>query len=86
MRNSSRTAKLAIFLAIIESSDAFAPSAGRVQRQSQNVVLSATRQNHSDDGWKKVAGGAAAFATGLGFMAQVAFADPASIASADRGQ
>lgn len=91
--SSSRTAKLATFLAItIASSDAFAPSSGRVQHrqsQSQNVVLSATTQSNDDDhdgSWKKVAGGAAAFVTGLGFMAQVAFADPASIEFSNHGK
>ncbi|KAL7508103.1 hypothetical protein ACHAXN_005195 [Cyclotella atomus] len=75
----SRTAKLATFLTLLASSEAFAPSA-RVQRQS--LALSAT-SNDVNDGWKKMAGGAAGFLTGLGFMAQVAFADPSSISSVD---
>ena len=83
MTNTPRTVKLATFLAILASSDAFAP-VGRVQ-QRQNVALSATHDDEKD-GWKKMAGGAAAFMTGLGFMAQVAFADPASIASVDHGK
>ena len=53
------------------------------------MVLSATTQSNDDDhdgSWKKVAGGAAAFVTGLGFMAQVAFADPASIEFSNHGK
>jgi hypothetical protein len=78
----SRTAKLATFLTLLASSEAFAPSA-RVQRQS--LALSAT-SNDENDGWKKMAGGAAGFLTGLGFMAQVALADPSSISSVDYGE
>jgi hypothetical protein len=77
----SRTAKLATFLTLLASSEAFAPSA-RVQRQT--LALSAT--SNENDGWKKMAGGAAGFLTGLGFMAQVAFADPSSIASVGYGE
>lgn len=78
----NRAAKLAAFLTLLASSEAFAPSA-RVQRQ--NLALSAS-SNDENDGWKKMAGGAAGFLTGLGFMAQVAFADPNSIASVERGK
>lgn len=77
----NRTAKLATFLTLLASSEAFAPTA-RVQRQ--NVALSAT--SDENDGWKKMAGGAAGFLTGLGFMAQVAFADPSSITSVEHGK
>jgi hypothetical protein len=76
-----RTAKLATFLTLLTASDAFAPVTN-VQHQRIHVALSATR-NDDTDYWKKMTGGAAAFVTGLGFMAQVAFADPASIASVD---
>jgi hypothetical protein len=79
-----RTAKLAAFLTLLTASDAFAPTTN-VQRQRNHVALSATRNDHPDY-WKKMTGGAAAFVTGLGFMAQVAFADPASIASLDLGE
>jgi hypothetical protein len=82
MTTSSSTSKLAIFLTLVASSDAFAP-VGKVQPRS-NLALSATHTDESD-GWKKMAGGAAAFVTGLGFMAQVAFADPSSITSVDYG-
>ena len=76
----NRTVKLATFLTILASSEAFAPSA-RVPRQ--NVALSAT-SNDESDGWKKMSHGAAGFLTGLGFMAQVALADPSSIASVEQ--
>jgi hypothetical protein len=82
--SSSRTIKLAAILTVLSSSDAFAPSQlGRVSR-SNNVALSA--KIDENEGWKTMTGGAASFLTGLGFMAQVAFADSASIASVDYGE
>ena len=80
---SQLTAKIAILVTLLASSQAFAPSA-RIQ-PLQNVVLSASR-NDENDGLKKVAGGAMAFVTGLGFMAQVALADPTLMASVDHGE
>jgi len=85
---SARATSLAAFLAIIASaslSDAFAPSplSRTVPRQ---VQLSAQNSDNVDaiaDGLRKASGGAAAFLTGLGFMAQVAFADQNAIASFD---
>ena len=82
--SSSRTIKLAAILTVLSSSDAFAPSQlGRVSR-SDTVAVSA--KIDENEGWKTMTGGAASFLTGLGFMAQVAFADSASIASLDRGE
>ena len=81
--SSSRTIKLAAILTVLSSSDAFAPSQiGRVSR-SDTVAVSA--KIDENEGWKTT-GGAASFLTGLGFMAQVAFADSASLASVDYGE
>eukprot|EP00804_Cyclotella_cryptica_P030497 CCRYP_008542-RE/>CCRYP_008542-RE protein AED:0.42 eAED:0.41 QI:0/0.75/0.6/1/0.75/0.6/5/593/485 len=72
---------LATLLTLLAASDAFAPVTN-VQHQRNHVVLSATR-NDEKDSWNQMTGAAAAFVTGLSFMAQVAFADPASIAPVD---
>jgi len=80
----SRTAQLATFLALASSVGAFAPSHHSAHRRNTQTQVSASNQN--DDGWKKVAGGAASFMAGMGFLAQVAFADPNTIASIDESQ
>lgn len=86
--NNSRTTKLATFLALVAASpacDAFAFTPSPVQ-QRQQVQLSAMKNDDANgvaDGWRKMSGGAAAFVTGLGIMAQVAFADPSAIAPTD---
>jgi len=85
--------KLSVFLALSAASpscDAFAftPS-NRLQQQQKVVQLSALKQddkNDVDDVLRKVAGGAAAFMTGMGIMAQVALADPSTIAPIDGGE
>lgn len=82
--NTSRTAQLATILALASSVGAFAPSQNSVYRRSTQTQVSASNQN--DDGWKKVAGGAASFMAGMGFLAQVAFADPNTIAPIDEAQ
>lgn len=80
----SRTAQLATFLALTSScAFAFAPSHYSAHRRNTATELSAS---NNQDEWKKVAGGAASFVTGLGFLAQVAFADPNSIATVDQTQ
>ena len=80
----SRTAQLATLLALASSVGAFAPSPHSVYRRNTQTQVSASNQN--DDGWKKVAGGAASFMAGMGFLAQVAFADPNAIAPIDEAQ
>ena len=83
------TSKLTAFLALSAASpycDAFAftPSP-RLQQRQASVQLSAQEQDENGvvDGWRKVSGGAAAFLTGMGIMAQVAMADPSSMAAID---
>jgi len=78
---------LAAFLVLsMASCDAFTPSSRpRLQRPSVGSLSAAS--NHDDiDGWRKMTGGAAAFLTGMGIMAQVAFADPSGVASIDTGE
>ncbi len=67
---------------------AFTPGPRLQQRQASVVQLSASKQdeNTATDGWRKVSGGAAAFLTGMGIMAQVALADPNAIATIDEGR
>jgi hypothetical protein len=48
--------------------------------------LSAASNLDETDGWRKMTGGAAAFLTGMGIMAQVAFADPSGVASIDTSE
>jgi chemotaxis protein histidine kinase CheA len=81
----SRTAQLATFLALTSSAFAFAPS-HHYSAHRRNTATELSASNNQDDGWKKVAGGAASFVTGLGFLAQVSFADPNSIATVDQTQ
>lgn len=83
------TSKLAAFLALAAASphcDAFSftPSPQLQQRQA-SVQLSASKQDENAmvDGLKRVSGGAAAFLTGMGIMAQVAMADPSAMAAVD---
>jgi hypothetical protein len=80
----SRTAQLATFLALASSVGAFAPPHYSAHRRNTATQVSASNQD--DDGWKKVAGSAASFVAGMGFLAQVAFADPNSIAPIDEVQ
>ncbi|EED92693.1 hypothetical protein THAPSDRAFT_262032 [Thalassiosira pseudonana CCMP1335] len=87
--NTSRTTKLATLLTLLASSNAFAP----IGYQAPRTHLSALNNNNNNDdvktdgavsdGWRKASGGAAAFLTGLGIMAQVAFADVGVTASID---
>lgn len=89
MMNTSRTTKLATLLTLLASSNAFAP----IGYQAPRTHLSALNNNNNNDdvktdgavsdGWRKASGGAAAFLTGLGIMAQVAFADVGVTASID---
>mmetsp|Transcript_12054 Transcript_12054/g.25669 ORF Transcript_12054/g.25669 Transcript_12054/m.25669 type:complete len:439 (+) Transcript_12054:99-1415(+) len=81
--------KLTAFLALAAAyphCDAFSftPSP-RMQQRHASVQLSAQKhdENAVVDGLRKVSGGAAAFLTGMGIMAQVALADPNSIAPID---
>ena len=79
-------AKLTAFLAISAASpkvDAFAftPS-HRLQQRQEVVQLSASKLDDIDV-LRKLSGGAAAFLTGMGIMAQVAMADPNAIAPID---
>ena len=79
-------AKLTAFLAISAASpviDAFAftPS-HRLQQKHSAVQLSASKEDDIDV-LRKLTGGAAAFLTGMGIMAQVAMADPSAIAPID---
>ena len=80
----SRTAQLATFFALASSVCAFAPPPYSAHRR--NTATQVAASNQDDDGWKKVAGSAASFVAGMGFLAQVAFADPNSIASIDEAQ
>lgn len=79
--------KLSVFLALSAASpscDAFAFTPSNRLQQQKVVKLSASKQsddnNDVDDVLRKVAGGAAAFMTGMGIMAQVALADPSTVA------
>ena len=71
---------------------AFAPSSPRLQQPIVSISrLSASNQDETEvvvvvDGWRKMTGGAAAFLTGMGIMAQVAVADPSGVASIDTGE
>lgn len=84
------TYKLAAFLALSAASpycDAFAPGHAAPNQRRASVQLSAHEsENAVADGLKKVTGGAAAFLTGMGIMAQVAFADPTAVAPMDQGR
>ncbi len=80
----SRTAQLATFLALASSVCAFAPSQHSFHARNTQTQLSASNQN--DDGWKKVAGGAASFMAGMGLLTQVAFADSNAIAPIGEAQ
>ncbi len=68
---------------------AFAPSSPRLLQPFRPSLssLSASTQDENEvvDGWRKMTGGAAAFLTGMGIMAQVAFADPSG-SSFDTGE
>ena len=91
----NRTTKLATFLALVAASPscnvfAFTPSSRQnvvnVQQPRRVQVVSASKADDIDvvtDGWRKVSCSAAAFLTGLGIMAQVAFADPTALAASD---
>ena len=86
------TYKLAAFLALSSAPNAFAftPSPRLQKRQAalQSFASKKDEENPmiADDGLlRNVAGGAAAFITGMGIMAQVAFADPTAIAPIDEG-
>ena len=84
--------KLSIFLALSAASpscDAFAFTPSNRLQHQKVVQLSASNQddiNDVDNVLRKVAGGAAAFMTGMGIMAQVALADPSTIAPIDGGE
>ena len=78
--------KLTAFLAISAASPkvyafAFTPS-HRLQQRQAVVQLSASKEDDIDV-VRKLSGGAAAFLTGMGIMAQVAMADPSAIAPID---
>ena len=80
--------KLTAFLALSAASpyaDAFAPSAGARAQRSVQLSASAQDENNAVDGLRRATGGAAAFLTGMGIMAQVAFADPAALSPLDEG-
>lgn len=74
--------------------DAFSFSPGsssrsRLQHPTHSSVRLFTSNQVEDagiEGWRKMTGGAAAFFTGMGIMAQVAFADPGGVASIDTGE
>ena len=80
----SRTAQLATFLALASSVCAFAPS--HISAYRRNTATKVSASNQDDDGWKKMAGSAVSFVAGIGFLAQVAFADSNSIAPLDEAR
>jgi len=80
--------KLSAFLALAAASphcDAFSftPSPRLQQRQTSVELSAQLDENSMVDGLKKVSGGAAAFLTGMGIMAQVAMADPSAMSAID---
>jgi hypothetical protein len=81
---------LAAFLVLTAAAcDAFTPSSIRPRLQPIRPSLSslsAASNLDETDGWRKMTGGAAAFLTGMGIMAQVAFADPSGVASIDTSE
>jgi flagellar biosynthesis GTPase FlhF len=81
----SRTAQLATFLALASSSGAFAFAPSHFSSHRRNTATQVAASNNQD-GWKKVAGGVASFVAGLGVLAQVAFADPNSVAPVNEAQ
>ena len=90
---SNLAAFLVLSAAATPACDAFAftPSSPRLHQPIVSFSsLSVSNQDENEvvvvDGWRKMTGGAAAFLTGIGIMAQVAFADPSGVASIDTGE
>jgi hypothetical protein len=91
---SNLAAFLVLSAAATPACDAFAftPSSPRLQQPIVSFSsLSVSNQDESEvvlvvDGWRKMTGSAAAFLTGMGIMAQVAFADPSGVPSIDTGE
>ena len=90
------TSNLAAFLVLSAAATpacgafAFAPSSrgllGPIRPSASSLSASTQDENEVVDGWRKITGGAAAFLTGMGIMAQVAFADQSGVFSFDTGE